>query len=268
MSLELGNSAYERGEYDKAAYYWNDIAQNGDPKAQYNLGLLWEQGLGSTPRNIDEAANWYFKSAQQEFVPAMVRLAKIQLYVGNDVAAKSWLNRAARWGNADAIKALSNAGEYVPNADLLSNSEAVKAKQKAAMNAQAVEAWGGVANILGCSMAGGTGCTTSGPQPRSYNLTNSQDLLQKSVATPKQFSAERTDIGCVTDAGCGVGYICAKPVGENGKCIRLVDDSGAPTMGYPSSAVQNSRHYRTCSTTADCSAGFTCDEGYKLCIRY
>jgi TPR repeat protein len=76
--LQLGANAYNEGKYDVAAGYWNPLAINGDPYAQYNIGLLWEDGLGSTKKNINEASQWYLKSAQQSYVPSMVRLALIQ----------------------------------------------------------------------------------------------------------------------------------------------------------------------------------------------
>ena len=76
--LNMGVEAFNRGQYDSAAEHWNQIAINGNPRAQYNLGLLWESGLGKTAKNPTEAAAWFAKSATQGFVPAMTKLAKIQ----------------------------------------------------------------------------------------------------------------------------------------------------------------------------------------------
>lgn len=119
QNIQLGVNAYNQGNYDLAARYWNPIAQKGNPVAQYNLGLLWEQGIGSTPKNKAEASQWFLLSAQQGYIPAMVRLAKIQKENGYDDAATSWLSLAARWGNTDAINELRNWGMPIPAADLL-----------------------------------------------------------------------------------------------------------------------------------------------------
>ena len=117
--INQGVSYYNQGLYDQAAYQWNGPAQAGDYIAQHNLGLLWKDGLGSTPRNLNEAANWFLLSAQQGYVPAMVQLAECQIMLGNQQPAITWLNLAARWGNQDAVRMLGIQGQPVPAADLL-----------------------------------------------------------------------------------------------------------------------------------------------------
>lgn len=124
--LDRGNSYYQQGLYDQAAFQWNPIAQAGDPYAQYNLGLLWEQGLGSTQRNLNEAAGWYLKSAQQGFAPAMVRLAAVQISLGMEAPALTWLNLAARWGNQEAASILRSKSVPVPSPDLLQQNIAAQ----------------------------------------------------------------------------------------------------------------------------------------------
>ena len=39
-------AAFERGDYVSASEEWKRLAEKGDPKAQHNLGLLFDQGLG------------------------------------------------------------------------------------------------------------------------------------------------------------------------------------------------------------------------------
>jgi TPR repeat protein len=117
--LQLGVDAYNRGEYDEAAQHLDGLAKSGDRSAQYHVGLLREGGLGSTPKNSAEAAQWYLRSAKQGYVPAMVRLANIQMAADYEEQALSWYVLAARWGNDDAITALTNLGRNVPSPDLL-----------------------------------------------------------------------------------------------------------------------------------------------------
>ena len=119
QELKFGVDAFNVGNYDQAAIHWNPLATQGDPYAQYNLGLLWEDGLGSTEKNISEAANWYYLSAQQGYVPAMLRLANIQKANGFDEFALSWYVMAARWGNPDAVSALRAWGKPIPDPDLM-----------------------------------------------------------------------------------------------------------------------------------------------------
>ena len=140
--LQSGVDAYNRGEYATAAQHLDGLAESGDRTAQYHVGLLWEQGLGSKPENSAEAARWYLRSAKQGYAPAMVRLANIQMTAGYEDQALSWYVLVARWGNDDAITALTDLGQSVPPADLLREQqryEAAFAAQPAGAPARTVE---------------------------------------------------------------------------------------------------------------------------------
>lgn len=130
--LQVGNQHYANGQYDLAAAQWNPLAEAGDPYAQYNLGLLWENGLGRTPKNLNEAAAWYYKSAQQNYVDAMVRLAHIQSQLGYEEASVSWYTMAARWGDIRARNALRQKSIPVPNNDLQQASIAAQQQRQQA----------------------------------------------------------------------------------------------------------------------------------------
>ena len=57
------------GLTEEAAIHWcNEAAYGGDALAQYELGRGYEYGLG-VGRDESEAAKWYQKAADQEFVP-------------------------------------------------------------------------------------------------------------------------------------------------------------------------------------------------------
>ncbi|HCX10006.1 MAG TPA: hypothetical protein DHU81_06575, partial [Hyphomonas sp.] len=77
-----GEEAFRAGQYDQAAAHWNPPAYAGDLRAQYYLGMLWDNGYGSTPVNASEAAEWYSRAARQGHVDAMVGLSRIQLRSG------------------------------------------------------------------------------------------------------------------------------------------------------------------------------------------
>jgi TPR repeat protein len=156
--LEKGVTAYNSGNYDVAAKSWKTAAAAGEPNAQYNLGLLWSQGLGSTPRDASEAMAWFLKAAQQGHVAAMVALAKLQLDAEQPDAALSWLNLAARWADPTAISMLAKMGAPVPQADLYAAHQF--AQQQALIAQQQGQAQLGYA--LGCALAGG--CAQPGYQ--------------------------------------------------------------------------------------------------------
>lgn len=68
---EKGTSDYYKGvdasraeDYKTAAKYYSLAAKKGHSSAQYNLGLLYEEGKG-IEKNMEEASKWYRRSAEQ-----------------------------------------------------------------------------------------------------------------------------------------------------------------------------------------------------------
>ncbi|MDH4186056.1 MAG: hypothetical protein OEV08_03580, partial [Nitrospira sp.] len=55
--LDTGISAFEKGDYQTARQELRPLAENGDPKAQYYIGLMLYSGKGVTPDAV-EALNW------------------------------------------------------------------------------------------------------------------------------------------------------------------------------------------------------------------
>ena len=84
-------------------------AEQGHPRAQYNLGVLYANGQG-VPQDFTEAAKWFRKAAEQGYAPAQNNLGS--LYdkgkgVPLDFAeAAKWYRKAAEQGDADAAEAL------------------------------------------------------------------------------------------------------------------------------------------------------------------
>ena len=116
--VDQGAIYYEQGLYDQAAIEWRPLADEGDYLAQYDMGMLSRDGLGSTRQSLDDAAQWFLKSAEQGYVPAMVSLAEVLTTLDYGKAAESWLILAARWGSIDAIALLQQRGVPVPEPDL------------------------------------------------------------------------------------------------------------------------------------------------------
>ena len=61
----------------EAARWWLAAADQGLPQAQYNLGVLYEQGQGVTA-DYQEAAKWYGLAAAQGDRNAADRLAELK----------------------------------------------------------------------------------------------------------------------------------------------------------------------------------------------
>ena len=74
QDYEKGLEAYENGEYATALNEWRPLAQQGDAAAQYNLGLMYDNGQGVT-QDYKEAVKWYSLSAEQGNAAAQHNLA-------------------------------------------------------------------------------------------------------------------------------------------------------------------------------------------------
>jgi TPR repeat protein len=45
-------------------YLNRTLMEQGDVKAQHNLGVFYENGLGGVPKDDVKAAEWYLKAAE------------------------------------------------------------------------------------------------------------------------------------------------------------------------------------------------------------
>ena len=79
--LNRGLKALENGDYDKALYYISFDAVQGDPIAQYNLGVMYNKGIGV---KIDkkEAFGWFLLASDSGHILAKYALG--MLYYNGD----------------------------------------------------------------------------------------------------------------------------------------------------------------------------------------
>lgn len=110
----LGSKAYEAGQYDRARELWRPLADNGDIRAQYAIGRMYEKGKG-VDRNFETAIHWYRQAAKHGHADSEYRIAVGYAYglgVKRDEAeGLSWLRRAANHGQKRAQKVLAQAYE-------------------------------------------------------------------------------------------------------------------------------------------------------------
>ena len=92
-----GVAAFKNKDYQRAYQEWKSAAEAGKAEAQFDLGLLYAQGLG-VRRDLTEATRWYRKSAQQGNAEAEFALGQMYLRgwgVPRDEAdAVRWLQMA------------------------------------------------------------------------------------------------------------------------------------------------------------------------------
>ena len=71
--LDEGEAAYNAGNYQKALEIFKPLAEQGDARAQYNLGVVYDEGEG-VPQDYTEAIKWYRLAAEQRFFLAQYNL--------------------------------------------------------------------------------------------------------------------------------------------------------------------------------------------------
>ncbi len=101
--FESGWAAYQQGDFRGALSAWHPLAESGDPRAQFNLGHLFEEGKG-VQQDSTRAVAWWRKAAEQGYVDAQINLAN-SLIAGDGVEqdlgkAAGWLKKAAGNGSA------------------------------------------------------------------------------------------------------------------------------------------------------------------------
>lgn len=94
----------------EAATWFREAAINGLAVAQFNLGVMYETGMG-VPEDQTRALLWYHSAAEQGFALAQYNLGRLYAFgqgiPQSDTESKRWFQRAADLGVADALYALA-----------------------------------------------------------------------------------------------------------------------------------------------------------------
>jgi TPR repeat protein len=133
-SSDPGQSAYAAGRFIDALRIWRPRAEQGDARAAFGMGLLYDLGEG-VGQDAAAAYSWYRRAAEAGYVLAEFNLA-VMCDSGtgtarNPTEAALWYARAAAHGYARAeydLAQLYQAGEGVPrNLDMAARWYAVAA---------------------------------------------------------------------------------------------------------------------------------------------
>ena len=92
---EEAKAVYDRGDYVAALRIWRPLAQEGDAKAQFWLGAMYDLGRG-VPQDHVMAASWYRYAAEQGNPNAQHNLAHMY-EMGQGLPADYALAAAALW---------------------------------------------------------------------------------------------------------------------------------------------------------------------------
>ena len=100
--FERGDAAYNLGDYATAYRLWRPLADLGNADAQFNIGLMYEEGNGMA-QDYAAAVKWYRKAAKQGNTLAQFFMAenlRLGMGVKQDFAlAFRWYRKAAEQGD-------------------------------------------------------------------------------------------------------------------------------------------------------------------------
>ena len=107
QQLQSGIVEYNNGNYNAAFSIFNDLAQKGNPEAEYYVSILFSKGLGTAPDN-DKANFWLKKSADHRYVEAQFAYAMTLLSnrSGTDPLSKEGMRYLAKAADQDYQPAL------------------------------------------------------------------------------------------------------------------------------------------------------------------
>ena len=89
----VARQAHEQGDYAAEARCYKELAERGDPRAQNNLGVMYDTRRG-VPKDFVEAMKWFRRAAELGNGAAQANLASMY-FNGHGVPAN--LAEAAKW---------------------------------------------------------------------------------------------------------------------------------------------------------------------------
>ena len=124
--LQDGLAAYRNGIYSYALKEFRPLAANGNTEAQFQLGLMYDYGMGIV-QDDRAAVEWYRKAAEQGYALAQFNLgliyAKNQGVPVDIVQAYVWFYMAAA-GEYEAAKIYMEEFEKVMSGEQLTSARA------------------------------------------------------------------------------------------------------------------------------------------------
>ena len=128
QDFQKGFAAYNAGDFATALQEWTPLAEAGDEVAQFNLGLMYNNGEG-VPQDYAEAVKWYRLAAEQGNAKAQNNLGIMYEYgygvLQDNTMAHMWYNIASANGHEKA------GGYRDERAGLMTNADISKAQAMA-----------------------------------------------------------------------------------------------------------------------------------------
>ncbi len=129
------DKAYLRGDYDEAFTKLHELAIAGEPRAQYDLGVLYDKGQG-LPQSDQEARRWYSLAADQGKPRAQYSLGRMYLngqgVPADPVVAYYLISLSADQGDKQAVDARDYVSDKMTSEQLTAAKRLVREYQEKA----------------------------------------------------------------------------------------------------------------------------------------
>lgn len=111
-----GMDYHQQGDWKNAVEKWKVASEKGHHGAEFNLGLIYQQGGHGIVENHQEAAKWYGLAAEGGLPEAQLNLAVLYMngqgVPRNPAKSVEWMKKAAKQGLKEAKENLENIGIY------------------------------------------------------------------------------------------------------------------------------------------------------------
>ena len=123
QDFNKGYEAYKLGDYSTALKEWKPLAEQGNEKAQYLLGWMYEKGKAQFFYDYIEALKWYRLAAEQGNAKAQNSLG-LMYESGTNVLQDNQTSHM--WYNIASANGDENAGGYRDERADLMTTEAIE----------------------------------------------------------------------------------------------------------------------------------------------
>lgn len=91
----LGDLYYEKDQKDPKVYeYYHKAAIRGSSRAKFNLGYLYEDGIGGVSQDENQSLYWYKSAAKDGYAPAQCSVGRYYYEKDDYETAIPWLQKA------------------------------------------------------------------------------------------------------------------------------------------------------------------------------
>ncbi|MDP3230764.1 MAG: tetratricopeptide repeat protein [Acidovorax sp.] len=113
---------------------WSELAKNGDPKAQLNVGWCYVHGEG-TAKSLDQGLNWLHRAAAANCPKAFWHLYENDVE-SSDLIRKDYLEKASNFGSKVALEKIEQNNTLVATAAKKAADDALKQQMEIAQTAE------------------------------------------------------------------------------------------------------------------------------------